>query len=89
MTLLNMSLQWRQVTCRRCGRSYQCTPEDDYYGTDASIPFPGPEGGVCFACLLILNGRDPETTPVRVVDENLRELDPRVLADRKSFEARA
>ena len=27
---LNEALQWQQVTCRRCGRTYQCTPEDDY-----------------------------------------------------------
>ena len=41
---LNEALQWQQVTCRRCKRTYQCTPEDDYYGW--GIADPGPQEGV-------------------------------------------
>ena len=72
---LNEALQWQPVTCRRCKRTYQCTPEDDYYGHGA--PNPGPQEGVCFTCLLILSGRDPETTPVRVLYLDGAEADPR------------
>ncbi len=72
---LNEALQWQPVTCRRCKRTYQCTPEDDYYGHGA--PNPGPQEGVCFTCLLILSGRDPETTPVRVLYLDGTEADPR------------
>lgn len=64
--------QWKQVTCRACGREYTCTPEDDYYGYEA-----GPGNGTCFRCLLIEHGRDPDTTPVLVVDDTGREIDPR------------
>lgn len=83
---LNEAIQWQQVTCRRCKRTYQCTPEDDYYG--AGVDKPGPDEGVCFTCLLILNDRDPETTRVLVIDERGEEWDPRDLAVRENFEAR-
>ena len=72
---LNEAIQWQQVTCRRCKRTYQCTPEDDYYGREAANP--GPQEGVCFACLLILSGRDPETTRVMVIYADGTEADPR------------
>lgn len=72
---LNEALQWQQVTCRRCNRTYQCTPEDDYYGVKA--PCPGPGEGVCFSCLLILTGRNPDTTPVTVIYMDGSEADPR------------
>jgi hypothetical protein len=72
---LNEAIQWQQVTCRRCKRAYQCTPEDDYYG--AGVVNPGPDEGVCFACLLILSGRDPETTPVMVLYADGSPADPR------------
>ena len=72
---LNEAIQWQQVTCRRCKRTYQCTPEDDYYGWDAASP--GPQEGVCFTCLLILSGHDPGTTPVRVLYMDGAEADPR------------
>ena len=75
---LNEALQWQQVTCRRCSRTYQCTPEDDYYG--AGVDKPGPDEGVCFACLLVLNDFDPDGTPVLVIDEDGAELDPCDLA---------
>jgi hypothetical protein len=81
---LNTAVQWQQVTCRDCTRTYQCTPEDDYYGTGTGNP--GPTGGVCFGCLLRREGLDPETTPVLVVDESGTELDPRDLAVRENFE---
>lgn len=37
---------WQQVTCSTCGRTYQCTPWDDFYESD------GHEGGRCESCLL-------------------------------------
>lgn len=82
---LNEAVQWQQVTCRECKRTYQCTPEDDYYGAD--VEKPGPDEGVCFSCLLIHHGRDPNTTQVLVIDEHGAEWDPRDLATRESFEA--
>lgn len=27
----NCNYAWKQVRCDRCGRTYQCTPSDDYY----------------------------------------------------------
>jgi hypothetical protein len=72
---LNEALQWQQVTCSRCRRTYQCTPEDDYYGWKAANP--GPDEGVCFACLLILSGSDPDRTPVTVLYVDGTEADPR------------
>ncbi len=84
MTGLNEAIQWRQVTCRQCKRTYQCTPEDDYYG--AGTDMPGPADGVCFTCLLIISGRNPETTPVLVINEHGEEWDPRDLASRENFE---
>jgi hypothetical protein len=83
---LNEAIQWQQVTCRRCKRIYQCTPEDDYYG--AGVEKPGPDEGVCLRCLLILNDRNPDTTQVLVIDEHGREWDPRDLAIRENFERR-
>jgi hypothetical protein len=44
---------------------------------------PGPDEGVCLACLLALNGLNPETTPVRVIDLDGGEIDPRDLAARE------
>jgi hypothetical protein len=72
---LNEALQWQQVTCSRCKRTYQCTPDDDYYGVRG--PLPGPDEGVCFSCLLILTGHDPDTMPVRVLYADGSEADPR------------
>lgn len=79
--------QWQQVTCARCKRSYQCTPEDDYYGYPPDAPMPGPEDGYCFACLLALNGMDADQTQVRVIDGAGAEWDPRDAAVRENFEA--
>lgn len=77
---LNESVQWQQVTCRDCKRTYQCTPEDDYY--DAATL----DDGRCFRCLLIANGMQPDATPVLAVDEGGAEIDPRDLADQDAYE---
>lgn len=79
---LDKAVQWQQVTCRACGRTYQCTPEDDYYDAGGSLT-----GGQCFACLLRANGLSPDTTPVLVINERGGEWDPRDLAVRENFEA--
>lgn len=71
----NGGIQWQQVTCRRCKRTYQCTPQDDYYGW--GVVNPGPQEGVCFACLLILSGHDPAATPVMVLYTDGTQADPR------------
>ena len=73
---LNEGLQWQQVTCSRCGRTYRCTPEDDYYGLDPADSKPGPGDGVCFACLLASDGLDVQKTPVRVIDIDGNDIDP-------------
>ena len=86
MADLNEAVQWQQVTCRRCKRTYQCTPEDDYYGANAGDELPGPDEGVCLGCLLILSDMDPDQTAVRVMDETGTEADPRDLASRETFE---
>ena len=70
---LNEAIQWQQVTCSRCKRTYQCTPQDDYYG--CGVTDPGLQEGVCFTCLLILSGRDPETTRVMVIYADDTEAD--------------
>jgi hypothetical protein len=45
--------RWQQVTCRDCGTTYTCTPENDYHG-DAGGGLPdSPTSGRCFACMLI------------------------------------
>jgi hypothetical protein len=71
--------RWQEVTCRCCKRTYTCTPEDDYYGPGEDKA-AGPQDGVCFKCLLVEGGYDPETTPVLAIDETGAELDPRRLA---------
>ena len=65
---------WQPVTCRSCKRSYQCTPEDDYYGGDSATT------GLCFSCLLTEGGMDPEVTPVQVIDLTGTGTDPRDLS---------
>lgn len=64
----------QEVTCRKCRRTYTCTPENDYYNADSATT------GVCFACLLTEGGMNPDTTPVRVIDLDGRSTDPRDLA---------
>ena len=36
----------QQVTCAECGRTYQCTPRDDYYNSTTATD------GVCTRCLI-------------------------------------
>lgn len=72
--------RWQEVTCRDCGTTYQCTPENDYYGNTTTAG-----DGQCQACLMTSEGMDPERTPVLVVgvraDGTLeQDLDPRDLA---------
>jgi len=38
------------VTCAECGRTYKCTPLDDYYNSTTMTD------GCCFGCLLKVNG---------------------------------
>lgn len=64
--------QYAEVKCRGCGKEYVCTPQDDYYNYE-----DGPGTGVCFRCLLIENNMDPDKTPVLVIDEYGKEVDPR------------
>lgn len=66
--------RWQQVTCRDCGRTYTCTPEDDCYGADSATT------GQCFACLLTAHGYDPETMPVMVITLDGSSADPRDLS---------
>jgi hypothetical protein len=47
------SFPWQEVACRACGRTYTCTPEDDYYDADT------PTSGVCLSCLLKEGARKP------------------------------
>jgi hypothetical protein len=78
--MMTYSAAGQRVTCRKCGRTYTCTPADDYYARDGE-EVTGPGDGLCFGCLLAANGRDVQTEPVLVlgVDEygHLHELDPR------------
>jgi len=48
----------RRVTCSKCGRTYICTPENDYY------KYTNAEDGVCEECLL--DEHDIEGPPVIV-----------------------
>jgi hypothetical protein len=45
---------WKQVTCKTCRKTYQCTPSQDYYNATTS------EDGVCEMCLLEQIGVKPE-----------------------------
>lgn len=74
--------RWQQVSCSSCGRTYTCTPEDDYFG----LPGEGLPGsatsGVCFGCMLKAGGMDPQKTPVLVIDLDGKGTDPRDLSRR-------
>lgn len=73
---------WQQVTCRECGRTYTCTPEEDHYDAGSAT------SGVCFGCLLKAGGMNPEVTPVRVIDlTGAASTDPRDLSRRPSGDA--
>lgn len=61
MTITVFDAGGQPVTCRKCGRSWACTPEDDYYKAESAT------SGVCLKCLLAEGGLDPEATPVVVI----------------------
>lgn len=56
---------WEMVTCSKCGRTYQCTPHDDYYNATTTTD------GVCSECLTA----DVPSARVVVVVERGDELD--------------
>ena len=72
-----MNVQWQQVTCMDCRRTYQCTPDDDYFAPGQATAPASTTSGVCFKCLLARDGLDIETTGVLVLDVDLNEIDPR------------
>ena len=37
---------WKTVSCSKCGKTYQCTPEEDYYNSTNAT------NGVCEKCLV-------------------------------------
>lgn len=49
------------VTCRRCERTYRCTPLDDYYEATSTTD------GLCFQCLLAEKAPDLAGKPHIVV----------------------
>lgn len=81
MTGQPFSAAWQEVTCRTCGRTYTCTPEDDYFGLPGEGLPKDAASGVCFACMLKAGGMNPETTPVQVINlTGNGTSDPRELA---------
>ena len=72
----------QQVTCRDCGRTYTCTPEEDYFGGPGGGRPENATSGRRFACMLKAGGMDPETTPVQVIDLTGAGTDPRDLSRR-------
>lgn len=80
---LSFDARWQQVTCSDCKRTYTCTPEEDYFGLPGEDRPESTTSGVCFSCLLIRGGMDPETTTVRVIDlTGTGSTDPRDLSRR-------
>lgn len=73
---MSFNAAWMQVKCRQCHREYQCTPTDDYWALPGE-QITGPEAGLCFSCMLASHGMDAETTPVRVLDADMKDVDPR------------
>lgn len=47
--------RWRQVTCTRCKRTYQCTPFSDFMDPAPDLDWDA--GRVCEKCLLELPRR--------------------------------
>lgn len=46
MANLSFDCRWKWVSCAKCGREYQCTPNDDYYNATSA------QDGLCEVCLL-------------------------------------
>lgn len=47
------------VRCKKCGKTYQCTPATDYYNATNNAD------GVCWSCLLNQNGLKATIEPVQ------------------------
>lgn len=61
-----VDLRHADVKCRKCGKEYVCTPEQDYYNATTATD------GVCWDCLLEDNEARPQTerdAPVVSADE--------------------
>jgi hypothetical protein len=83
VVVVTFDARWQEVTCRKCKRTYTCTPEDDYYGEPEGGRPESATSGRCFACMLTAGGMNPETTPVRVVNlTGAGSSDPRDLSQR-------
>lgn len=52
--LLMADCRYQMVTCSRCGRTYRCTPLDDFI--DPAPDLGWTQGSVCEACLWALAG---------------------------------
>ena len=46
MSATEWDCRYQDVTCADCGRTYQCTPFDDYYNSTTATD------GLCTKCLL-------------------------------------
>lgn len=47
---VHASPAWTTVTCTRCGRSYECTPYEDFITPAEALNWP--YGDVCEPCVL-------------------------------------
>jgi len=52
-----LDCRWQMVTCRGCGRRYQCTPSEDYFEATTL------SDGWCWACFMALNEMPPQPEP--------------------------
>jgi len=59
---------YQDVTCVECGRTYKCTPADDYYSSTTLTD------GCCFGCLLYRN-REKFKVNATTAAENARIAD--------------
>lgn len=68
---------WATVTCRKCRRTYTCTPEDDYYDDGHGA---GAGEGVCTECMLDAAGiKGPALDVDDLLLEELREASAEIL----------
>jgi hypothetical protein len=49
--------RWQQVRCRRCGKGWVCTPEQDYFENTTL------EDGLCWDCLMARSDLPPQPEP--------------------------